>query len=425
MMNAHDVKLMLVMPKTGKEVLTCRSCGSHDLKPFLDLGLSPIANQLISADDSTDDEEKFPLAVSFCPQCSLVQLSYELPADVIFNEAYPYYTSFSDAFCAHAKRHVDGLLATRSLASDSLVVELASNDGYLLKNFVAAGIPVLGIDPAPGPARAAEAIGVPTIVDFFGVEAAERIVANHRKANVIIANNVMAHVPDLNDFVGGMAVLLADDGVITVENPYVRELVEHVEYDTVYHEHFCYFSCTAVAKLVARHGLTLNHVEYFPNLHGGTCRWYISHSPEVSDTARQYLDDEAAKGMGTFEFYESFGEQVNQSNAELSALLHELKASGKTIAAYGAAAKGCTLLNAAGLGKDLIDFVADRNPHKQGHLLPGVHIPIVDVSEITKRQPDYILLLAWNFKDEIMSQQAEYVAAGGKFIVPMPHATIL
>jgi SAM-dependent methyltransferase len=424
-MNAHDMASIHKTLESGKAVTHCRSCGSTDLRPFLDLGLSPVANELLALDADLLAEGRYPLVVSFCADCTLVQLGYELPADALFDADYPYYTSFSDAFCAHAAEHVSGLLATRNLGPDSLVVELASNDGYLLKNFVAAGIPVLGIDPAPGPARAAEAIGVPTIVDFFGIAAAERILARGKAADVIIANNVMAHVPDLNDFVGGMAVLLAEGGIITVENPYVRELVEHVEYDTVYHEHFCYYSCTAVANLVARHGLTLNHVEYFPKLHGGTCRWHISRSTEQSETALRFLAEEQAKGMDQFEFYETFGDRVVSSNAELSSMLRSLKADGKSIAAYGAAAKGCTLLNAAGLGKDLIDFVADRNVHKQNHLLPGVHIPIVDVAEITARQPDYLVLLAWNFKDEIMSQQAAYAAAGGKFILPLPHATIL
>ncbi len=413
------------MSSVGTAVVECRSCGESTLRPFLDLGESPVANRLLALDSNPTDEQRFPLCVSFCETCTLVQLGYVLPATAIFDEEYPYYSSFSDALCAHAAEHCTNLLANRNLGSSSLVVELASNDGYLLRNFVAAGVPVLGIDPSPGPGEAAWAIGVDTIIDFFGVKLAQQLVTEGKRADVIVANNVMAHVPDLNDFVAGMALLLADDGVITVENPYVREMVDHVEYDTVYHEHFCYFSCSAVERLANRHGMYLNHVEFFPKLHGGTCRWYISKSATKTPTAEQYLAGERERGMQSFGFYESFGERVAQTNRELVALVTALKADGKTIAAYGAAAKGCTLLNSAGIGAESIDFVADRNVHKQGHLLPGVRLPIVDVIEIERRRPDYLLLLAWNFADEIIQQQDAFRQAGGKFIVPVPTPKVL
>ena len=244
-------------------------------------------------------------------------------------------------------------------------------------------------------------------------------------ADVIIANNVMAHVPDLNGFVEGMSLLVADDGLITVENPYVRELIRHCEFDTIYHEHFCYFSCTAVDALVRRHGLFLNHVEFFPDLHGGTLRWHIGPREDVSDVAAQYLDQERRDGLDTFEYFAAFAERVDRIRASLVDQLRQLRGDGATIAAYGAAAKGSTLLNYMGIGTDLVDFVVDRNVHKQGRLMPGVHIPVRDTSALLEEQPDCVLMLAWNFKDEILSQQAEYRRRGGKFIVPIPNPEIL
>ena len=246
-------------------VRSCRSCGMEPPRPFLSLGATPIANALLPADDRSTDEPRFPLEVGFCPSCTLVQLTHELPADAIFNDAYPYFSSFSDALCEHAREHVLGLIDTRHLGSSSLIVEVASNDGYLLRNAVAAGIPVLGIEPTAGPAAAARAIGIPTRQIFFTTESARALRAEGVRADVIVANNVMAHVPDLNGFVEGFRTIIADDGLITIENPYVRDLVDHTEFDTIYHEHYCYFSCTAVDRLMRRHGLFLNDVEYFPD----------------------------------------------------------------------------------------------------------------------------------------------------------------
>jgi hypothetical protein len=416
---------MTSVDQSGGVVTECRSCRSSKLVAFLDLGKSPVANRLMPIGSDTSHEEKFPLGLMFCENCSLVQLGYELPADALFDESYPYYSSFSQAMCDHAAEHSQTLMATRNLGANDLVVEVASNDGYLLRNYLSEGVPVLGIDPAPGPARAAEEVGVPTIVDFFGVRLATELVEQGKRASVIVANNVMAHVPDLNDFVGGFAVLLADDGVITVENPYVRELVDHVEFDTVYHEHYCYFSCTAVEQLMNRHGLYLNHVEFFPSLHGGTCRWHISKQPGRSPEAAGYLADEIERGMDKAGFYAEFGSRVRTNLDSLRSLIQGLKSAGHSIAAYGAAAKGCTLLNAAELGLESLDFVVDRNTHKQGHLLPGVHLPIYDTAELLKRRPDFLLILAWNFRDEIIAQQRAYEDGGGKFIVPVPSPTVL
>jgi hypothetical protein len=390
------------------------------LREVLSLGSTPIANALVDPLDAPAEDPVFPLVVVLCTTCALVQLGYALPAERIFDDEYPYYSSFSDALCAHAAAHVDQLVSERSLGPSSLVVEVASNDGYLLRNVVAAGVPALGIDPAPGPAAAATEIGVPTIVGFFGVEQAKAMRDAHGPADVVVANNVMAHVPDLDDFAGGFAALLADDGVVTVENPYVRDMVEHVEFDTIYHEHYSYFSCSSVDALMARHGLHLNDVEYFPGLHGGSLRWHIGRHPHRTGRCQQQLDAERAAGMTGFDYYARFAEQVRTCQDELRALLDDLVNSGRTVAAYGAAAKGATLLNSTGIGRDRIDYVVDRNVHKHGKLMPGCRLPIRPVDALVEDRPDDVLLLAWNFADEIVAQQAAYVAAGGHFYAPVP-----
>jgi SAM-dependent methyltransferase len=404
----------------GAPVVACRSCGRHGLHSVLDLGLTPIANALVNPTRAPEDDPRYPLEIVFCPACALVQLGYALPADRIFDEEYPYFSSFSDAFREHAAKHVERLIAERGLSASSFAVEVASNDGYLLRNFVDAGIRALGIDPASGPAAAAEAIGVPTIVGFFGVDQARAMLEEHGAADVIVANNVMAHVPDLNDFVGGFAVLLAEDGLLTVENPYVRDMIEHVEFDTIYHEHYCYFSCSSVDALMSRHGLHLNDVEYFPDLHGGTLRYHVGRSADRSATCEEYLAAERAAGMTEFGYYARFADRVRECQAALRDLLVELNGAGRTVAAYGAAAKGATLLNSTGIGPELIAYVVDRNVHKQGMLMPGCRLPIRPAEVLTEEQPDDLLLLAWNFADEIIAQQRAYADAGGTFYVPVP-----
>jgi SAM-dependent methyltransferase len=405
---------------SGGPVESCRSCGHDDLRPVVSLGETPIANALVDPTQAEMEDRRFPLDVVFCPRCSLVQLGYALPADVIFGDEYPYFSSYSQALVDHARRHVADLVATRRLDARSFVVEVASNDGYLLQHLVGAGVRVLGIDPAPGPAAAAEAIGVPSLVAFFGVETAKAVRADHGPADVIVANNVMAHVPDLNDFVGGMAVLLADDGLMTIENPYVRDLVQHVEFDTIYHEHYCYFSCSAVDRLMARHGLHLNDVEYFPELHGGTLRWHVNRLPDRTDRCAQLLTEEQRAGMHEVAYYARFSDRVRESQVALQELLEGLRARGRTVAAYGAAAKGATLLNSTGIGRDLVSYVVDRNVHKQGKLMPGCRLPIRPVDVLMQEPPDDVLILAWNFTQEIMSEQRAYAEAGGTFYVPLP-----
>ncbi len=283
----------------GARVATCRSCGSPELRPFLSLGATPIANALLGEDDLAREEPRFPLAVGFCETCTLVQLTYALPADAIFDDAYPYFSSYSDDLLAHSLEHVEGLIATGRLGPGKLLVEVASNDGYLLRHAMERGVPVLGIEPTAGPAAAARDLGIPTLQTFFGTGMAADLRREYGPADVIVANNVMAHVPDLNGFVEGFRELIADDGVITVENPYVRDLVDHAEFDTIYHEHWCYFSCSAVDALMRRHGLFLNDVDYFPKLHGGTLRWWISPVEAPTDRVRSYLAEERERGFTT------------------------------------------------------------------------------------------------------------------------------
>jgi SAM-dependent methyltransferase len=403
----------------------CRSCGTPGLRTFLSLGKTPLADALVAPDRLDADEAVFPLDVAFCEACTLVQILEEVPPDQLFVDNYLYFSSFSDHLLRHSRDHALGLVAARGLGPDSLVVELASNDGYLLRNFVEVGVPVLGIDPAPDQARAANAAGIPTLAEFFGDALAHRLVAEGRRADVVIANNVMAHVPDLNGFVAGIRTLLADDGIATIENPYVRDLVDHCEFDTIYHEHHCYFSCTAVDRLVRRNGLHLNHVEHFPDLHGGTLRWTVGPRDEPSAAVRAYLEAEESSGLTTFAYYADFGSRVEGIVRRLVELLQDLRASGATVAGYWAAAKGSTLLNCAGIGTDLVAFVVDRNVHKQGLHMPGTHQPILDPSVLLERRPSHLLLLAWNFRDEIVRQQDEYRAGGGRFVVPVPEPEIL
>ncbi len=415
------------MSSRASAVTTCRSCGGPPPRLFLSLGSTPVANRLVHADALDTPDPSFPLEVGFCDRCALVQLTHVLPANEIFGEDYPYFSSFSDMLVRHAEKHANGLIASCGLGPGSLVVEVASNDGYLLKAFVERGIGVLGIEPTPGPAAAAREVGVPTREEFFGAELARQLVDEGLRADVIIANNVMAHVPDLGGFVEGLSVLLADDGVVTVENPAVGALLAHTEFDTVYHEHYCYFSTIAVDTLVRRHGLELVDVEEFEELHGGTLRWRMRKAGVSipSPCVAAVLEAERKAGLDSFETYASFGDDVRTLQAELTELLRTLRAGGATVAAYGAAAKGATLVNSTGLGTDMIDFVVDRNVHKQGKYLPGVRIPILDPTVLLERQPDYLLLLAWNLKNEIMTQQAEYARRGGKFIVPVPRPAVL
>ncbi len=417
----------VVEPAAGATAVTntaCRSCGT-ELEVFLRLGDLPLPDALLSEADLDGFEARYPLDVGFCPGCSLVQILQEVSPEALFVENNHYFSSFSEGLLRHCRAHALKLIADRDLDAESLVVEIASNDGYMLKNFLENGIPVLGIDPGPAQADAAIAIGVPTLREFFDADLARRLRAAGKQADVIIANNVMAHTPTLNSFMEGLSILLADDGVATIENTYVKDLIDHCEFDTIYHEHFSYFSCTAVDALARRHGLYLNAVEHFPALQGGTLRWHLGHREDVQPSARSFLEAEQAHGLATLGYYQEFGTRVERIRQDLRELLEGLKADGASIAGYGAAAKGSTLLNFTGVDGALIDFVVDRNVHKHGMHMPGVHIPIAPPEKLLEEQPDYVLLVAWNYRDEVVRQQAEYLDRGGRFIVPVPAPVIL
>lgn len=402
----------------------CRSCGQVGLEPVLDLGVTALVDTLVTKEQLGGPEAKYPLAVGFCPACSLMQTLDTVPPREVFHENYAYYSSFSQTWLEHCRRNALNLICTRKLGRDSLVIELASNDGYMLKNFVEHGIPVLGIDPCPGPARQAMKIGVPTICDFFGAEMARKLAAEGKLADVVIANNVMAHVADLNGFVAGIATILKEDGVLVTESPYVKDLIDHCEFDTIYHEHLCYYSATSLDHLFRRHGLYLNDVEHL-DTHGGSLRSYVARRQQVGDSVRRLLESERQEGLTRYEYYRDFADRVRRIRDELLSLLHQLKSQGKRLAAYGASAKGSTLLSYLNAGPELIEFVVDRNIHKQGKFMPGVHNPIYGPEAIGRLKPDYLLLLVWNLKDEILQQQEEYRKAGGKFIIPIPRPVIV
>ncbi len=397
----------------------CRVCDFAGLEPVLDLGITPLADALVRPEQLNTPEPTFPLGVFFCPNCGLAQLGETVSPELLFCHEYPYYSSFSDALLQHSQKNAEQLIESRGLNSCSLVVELASNDGYMLRNFARRGIPVLGIDPAEGPARAAQAEGVPTLCKFFDKGLAEQLSRDGKKADVVIANNVLAHVSGLHGFVEGIRVLLKPEGVAVIEVPYVKDLVDHCEFDTIYHEHLCYFSVTALDHLFRRHDLFLNRVEHL-SIHGGSLRLFIQPFEDTQPSIRTLLSEESRLGVNTIEYYSAFAKKVQEIRRTLRELLEGLKSQGKRIAAYGAAAKGSTLINYADLGTEFLEFVVDRNTHKQGLYMPGKHLPIFAPERLVEEKPDYTLLLTWNFSQEIMQQQEAYRQAGGKFIIPVP-----
>ena len=388
--------------------------------------MSPPCENFISPDRLGNMEPYYPLHVMVCEECFLVQLPEHISPQEIFTE-YAYFSSYSTSWVAHAKRYCEHAAARFGLGQDSLVVELASNDGYLLQHFQPLGVPTLGIEPAANVAQAAIAKGVPTRVDFFGVRLARELIAEGKQADLIVGNNVLAQVPDLNDFVAGIALLTKPQGVVTLEFPHVERLIDENQFDTIYHEHFSYFSLATIDMMAARHGLKVFDVEELPT-HGGSLRVYLaradsSHRP--SPAVSGLLEREVSGGLKEMTTYTSFADRAHGAKRDLLSFLISAKNEGKTICGYGAPGKGNTLLNYCAIGTDFLDFTVDRNPYKHGRFTPGMHIPIKPVEAIQEARPDYILILPWNLKDEIVKQMSHVATWGAKFVVPIPFVKVI
>ncbi len=405
----------------------CRFCGEPLNNNFVDLGMSPLCESFLAQEQLNQMEPFYPLHAFVCAQCFLVQLEEYVDPGDIFTE-YAYFSSYSDSWLAHAKNYSEMMIRRFSLNQDCFVVELASNDGYLLQNMVAAGIPALGIEPAKNVAKVAVAKGVPTLTEFFGADLARQLAAEGKQADLLLGNNVLAQVPDLNDFVKGMKFLLKPQGIITMEFPHLVRLMEENQFDTIYHEHFSYFSFMTVEKIFAAHGLRLFDVEQLPT-HGGSLRIYACHvddsSKKVSTAVNALRESEKKLGMDQLAIYAEFEENVKETKRKLLDFLISAKRAGKQVAGYGAPGKGNTLLNYCGIRDDFLDYTVDRNPYKHGKFLPGTHIPIFAPDKIQATKPDYLFILPWNFKDEIMQQTAYIRDWGGQFIVPIPQVEVL
>jgi len=406
--------------------IRCRFCGTPLKHTFADLGLSPFANSYLTKEQLYQMEPFYPLQVYVCETCFLVQLPVFQRPEEIFGD-YAYFSSYSDSWLQHAKSYTDMMVKRFSIDPDWMTVEIASNDGYLLQYFKGKGIPVLGIEPARNVAKAAQDAGVPTVDKFFGVQTAKELAAAGKNADLLIGNNVLAHVPDINDFVKGMKILLRPDGIITMEFPHLLRLVEENQFDTIYHEHFSYFSLIAVKKIFDTHGLTLFDVEELAT-HGGSLRIYARHSEDSSKPVCRavpaLIDRETRKDFTNLEYYLNFGDTLKNAKRNILQFMIGLKKEEKTIAGYGAPAKGNTLLNYCGIRTDFIDFTVDRSPHKQGHYLPGTRIPIFHPDKIKEKKPDYVLILPWNLKEEIMGQMAHIRDWGGRFLVLIPDVKV-
>lgn len=414
-------------PASQQRIFCCRFCSASLHTTFVDLGMSPLCQTHIAPDQLHEMEPFYPLHAYVCDSCLLVQLQEFVSPREIFSE-YAYFSSYSTSWVEHARRYADMVIGRFGLRSHSKVMEIASNDGYLLQHFVAAGIPVLGIEPAANVGKAAIERGVPTLTRFFGREAALDIAREHGRPDLLLGNNVLAHVPDLNDFVAGMKLLLADDGVITMEFPHLQRLMAENQFDTIYHEHFSYFSFLAVERVFAHHQLTLFDVEELPT-HGGSLRIFGRHAenqsrpvaPRVHQLRQREIDD----GFLSLDRYRGFGEKVQETKRKLLSFLIDARARGKKVVGYGAPGKGNTLLNYCGIRTDFIDFTVDANPYKQGKYTPGTRIPILAPDAIREARPDFVLILPWNLKEEI-SRAAAYISEwGGRFVVPIPEVRVL
>jgi 2-polyprenyl-3-methyl-5-hydroxy-6-metoxy-1,4-benzoquinol methylase len=412
--------------EAARAATACRFCGTALTESFVDLGVSPISNAYLSADDLRRMEPFYPLHAFVCAKCYLVQLDQFQTPEQLFG-GYRYFSSFSDSWLRHAQSYVEQMVSRFGIDARKQVVEVASNDGYLLQFFQQRGIPVLGVEPATNVARAAEEKGVTTLVRFFGVSTARAVVLMGKQADLLIGNNVLAHVPDLNGFVAGLKIALKPEGVLTMEFPHLLKLIAQNQFDTIYHEHFSYFSLLTAQQVFARHGLRLFDVEELPT-HGGSLRIYACHenaSHKATGRVAALLEQEGEAGLGSIDAYRGFAERVRQVKRDLVAFLIRAKEAGKSIAGYGAPAKGNTLLNYCGIRTDLLDYTVDLSPYKQGLYLPGSRIPIYAPSHIAETQPDYVLILPWNLKDEIVAQMAHIRDWGARFVLPVPTLEIL
>ncbi len=406
---------------------TCRACKSPLQHVFCDLGLSPISNAFIKPENQKEGEIFYPLRVYTCDQCWLVQLDNSPQSEAHFHDDYVYFSSFSDGWLKHARRYVEAMIARFHLNADSKIIEIASNDGYLLQYFVKAGVPCLGIEPTSNTAAAARSKGVDTRECFFGEETATRLAAEGHKVDLLLGNNVLAHVPDINDFVSGMPIILKPDGVITLEFPHLVQLMMENQFDTIYHEHYSYLSLLALLPIFSRSKLRVFDVEKLPT-HGGSLRVYLCHDGAKYITSQRVdalLKYEADLKLAELNTYQAFANRVLSVKYKLLDFMLQAKQQGKSIAAYGAAAKGNTLLNYCGIGTDFIDYVADKNPTKQNRLLPGTRIPVVSPEMINKTKPDYLLILPWNIKEEVVEQMKVIRDWGGQFVIPIPSVEVL
>ena len=405
----------------------CRFCAAPLVHTFVDLGTSPLCQRHVTPADFNRAENFYPLHVYVCDRCWLVQLPEYVAPDEIFDDRYAYFSSFSDTMLRHAQAYVEMITAKLKLGAESRVVEVASNDGYLLQYFVRRGIPALGIEPTANTAAAAEQKGVPSVVKFFGRKTASDVRGQHGPADLILGNNVLAHVPDINDFVGGLKILLAEGGVVTMEFPQLLHLIEQNYFDTIYHEHFSYLSFSTVETIFAEHGLTLFDVDEI-DTHGGSIRIYAKHADDVTRpvearvAAMKRREEQA--GHRRLDYYQSFGERVKETKRKLLEFLIDAKRAGKSVAGYGAPGKGNTLLNYCGIRTDFLDYTVDRSPHKYGNFLPGTRIPIHHPDKVRETKPDYLLILPWNLREEIMRQMSYVREWGGKFVVPIPEVKV-